>query len=157
MAQEHVEIVRQAYEAYARNDIATIERLTHPDLVWQPQEEAPEPGTLHGTQEVLSWLTDWDAQFTDARIEPEEFIDLGDRVVAVSRVKGRGRGSDVDVEMQTAHLFTFRGGRIASVRGFFDRGEALDAAVREPAGAPRARSRAARETSAGPVSRAATR
>jgi ketosteroid isomerase-like protein len=127
-SEQNVAIVRRVYEAYERRDVATIQRLVRPDLVWQPQEVVLEAATLKGVDEVLAWLADWDDQFTDSRIEPEEFIDLGDRVVVVSRVSGRGRMSDVEVDMHTAHVFSFRDGKIAGVRAFFDRDEALEAA-----------------------------
>ena len=40
----------------------------------------------------------------------------------------RGAGSGVPVEVDVTHVFTVRNGRIARIRGFFDRGNALEAA-----------------------------
>jgi ketosteroid isomerase-like protein len=132
MSRQNVEIVRRAYEAYEQRDAATLESLTEPDLVWELQSELPDAATLRGPDEVLAWLTGWDAEFVDSRIDPEQFVDLGDRVLVVSRVSGRGRISEAEVEVRTTHLFTLRNGRIADVRAFFDHGAALEAAgVRE--------------------------
>jgi uncharacterized protein len=128
MSERNVEIVRNLYDAYERSDVVTLQSLTDPDLVWQLQSELPDAATLHGYDEVLAWLTGWDAEFVGSRIDPEQFFDLDDRVLVVSRVSGRGRVSDIEVELKTTHLFTLRDGRIADVRTFFDHDAALEAA-----------------------------
>jgi ketosteroid isomerase-like protein len=58
----------------------------------------------------------------------EEIIDLGEQVVAVLRISGRGRRSGVSVSQQVAMVWTFVGGRIVHGRSFTTRAEALEAA-----------------------------
>jgi hypothetical protein len=55
-------------------------------------------------------------------------LDAGQRVVALTRERGRGKGSDAQVELQGALVFSLSGGKIAHFQGFLDRAEALEAA-----------------------------
>jgi hypothetical protein len=59
---------------------------------------------------------------------PEEFRDLGDRVLLLGRMQGRGKGSGAQVDAPIANILDFRGGRIWRSRVYFDRAEALRAA-----------------------------
>lgn len=61
------------------------------------------------------------------RFEPERLIDAGDRVVVLVRVVARGGASGVQVALETAHVVTVRDTRMASVRVYRDRAQALDA------------------------------
>jgi ketosteroid isomerase-like protein len=62
------------------------------------------------------------------RIEAEEFIDAGDRVVVVGRLVAKGRGSGVEAESPTAQVFTVREGRVVRWEfGYADRADALKA------------------------------
>jgi ketosteroid isomerase-like protein len=59
---------------------------------------------------------------------PEEFIDLGDDVVVVLRISGRGARSGAAVSQRVAMLFTFEGDRLVRGKSFTSRADALVAA-----------------------------
>ena len=54
--------------------------------------------------------------------------DLGDRVLVLGHVRGRGRVSGAEVDDRWAWIVELREGRAASLRGFLDHLEALEAA-----------------------------
>ena len=58
---------------------------------------------------------------------PDELIDMGDRVVSVVTSRSRGRTSGVEVESHHAAIWTVRDGRIIRVVWFSTRDEALAA------------------------------
>ena len=62
------------------------------------------------------------------RVLGDEFRDLGDRVLVLGRVKGRGRGSGVEVEAPLAIIFDFRDGKMSRSKAYLDHDEALRAA-----------------------------
>lgn len=62
------------------------------------------------------------------RFEPEEMLDLGDRLLFVGRVKGSGISSGAGFESDWAVLLTISAGRVIREQPFFDRREALEAA-----------------------------
>jgi ketosteroid isomerase-like protein len=60
MLNENVELIRVAYEAYARGDVATILQLVDPDLEWtylDPSFEDPDPQVCHGREQPPSSLS----------------------------------------------------------------------------------------------------
>jgi len=64
----------------------------------------------------------------DHEVIPEEFLDLGDRVVVTLRLRGRGHGSGVEIDALFYEIYTLRDGKIIRMDEFTDRAEALEAA-----------------------------
>jgi ketosteroid isomerase-like protein len=88
--------------------------------------------TVRGREELSSlmegWIRTWRRPLT---ITAEEFIQSGDRILALIRWKGTGRGSGVEVEAEGAHLWTFRDGKAVRFDVYRDRDEAR-AALEQP-------------------------
>ena len=124
MAQENVEIVRRAFEAYARGDLATAVSNHDPDVVFDPAEEP----AIHGRDAVRSYIQRWEEPWDDYEAEAEEFIDAGDCVVVALRVKARGKGSGVEVDARSYQVHTLRDGKLVRMDEYMDRDEALAAA-----------------------------
>jgi ketosteroid isomerase-like protein len=70
---------------------------------------------------------DWEASWSSWRWEPEEFIDAGDRVVAVLRVHAKGRESGVDVERVDGAVWTLRRGKCIRLDYYGSKAEAVEA------------------------------
>jgi ketosteroid isomerase-like protein len=68
------------------------------------------------------------AAWESHRVEVVELIETDDTAVAMLRLTGLGTGSGIAMEETDAHVFVFRGGRIASWHNFGDRSQALEAA-----------------------------
>jgi ketosteroid isomerase-like protein len=62
------------------------------------------------------------------RLEPERFIDAGDRVVVVARLSARGKASDVSLERHDGMVWTVRDGKAVRLDYFNNPTEALEAA-----------------------------
>ena len=74
------------------------------------------------------WQT-WRAAFPDFRIEIEEIIDAGEKVIVLGGVRGRGAESGVDVQTSSfPQVWTFGdAGRPLRVEMYQSRAEALEA------------------------------
>jgi ketosteroid isomerase-like protein len=68
------------------------------------------------------------ASFGEMKSEVEEWIDAGERVIAMVHNYGRGRRSGVPVDNLEAHLWTVRDGLLLRLQIFATRAEALEAA-----------------------------
>jgi ketosteroid isomerase-like protein len=130
MPLENVETVRRYLGAYQRRDVEEGISFLHSGVTWRAIEGAPDDiGVFQGHQAMRDYYQDWLDIFADARSElVEDLIEIGDRVVAVVRYIGRMTGSDTQVEMTLAIVFTVRDGKIASGREYATRTEALEAA-----------------------------
>jgi ketosteroid isomerase-like protein len=65
------------------------------------------------------------------RLEPERFLDAGDRVVVFVRILAEGGASGAPIELDTAHVWTVRGARATSMHAYRNRSAALEAAKLE--------------------------
>ena len=132
MAQEHVEIVRREYAAFAARDWAALADLCHPDIEYETLKTAPGvSGCYRGLQEITEFFDSWSDLYAEFRVEAVEIVDAGDQVVTVERQQARGlKGSDADswVQDSFACLISFKDGRIWRVEEFPTLEQALEAA-----------------------------
>jgi ketosteroid isomerase-like protein len=64
--------------------------------------------------------------FDRLRVEPQRFVEVGDRVIVVFRATGRGRESGIPIDVTLANVFTMRGGRIVEWRSYTGPEQALE-------------------------------
>jgi ketosteroid isomerase-like protein len=93
-----------------------------PDLVGHHYGHA---GYLHVWRVMLDG-------FADLTLEPEEVLDLGDRLIATVRMRGHGSGSGVPFDQTLFQVFTLRRGLAVKQEDFAERAEALAAAGLDP-------------------------
>ena len=124
---EQLELI---YSHWSRGDFKTPTRVFHEDIEWQQAAEAVEPGTRRGHAEVRSMTRAVFEGFRDFRVEPVKFVELGEQVLVVSRIRGRSRTTDIELDRESAQLWTFAGDRAAKVEWYAD--EATGRAHRAP-------------------------
>ena len=78
-----------------------------------------------GMDGYRQFLADIDATFEKFRVEPNEFRDLGDRVLVFGRASGRGRASGIEVDAAASYVVDVRDGKVCRFRTFVGR-EALE-------------------------------
>jgi ketosteroid isomerase-like protein len=135
MSQENVEVVRRLIEAWNRDErerVVPLERVVpflDPDVIFDATRRIINPKTYAGIEGIGAMLAERDEVWGEFRMEPDEFVDAGDRVVAIGRWVGKGRGSRVEVNQPIADVFTLSGGRVVRCEiGYSNRAEALEAA-----------------------------
>jgi ketosteroid isomerase-like protein len=127
VSQENVETVRRIHDGWSRGDFSVGRDLLAPDFEWHQHEQAVEPGSHRGAA-IGSAIRRIFEVLEDFRVEPEEYIDAGDKVVVIARNRGTGKGSGVELDQQFAYVWTVQLGRLADLQVYEDRREALEAA-----------------------------
>jgi ketosteroid isomerase-like protein len=89
--------------------------------------DTPDQGEYRGHEGVGRWLTEWGAAWGEWSIEPQEYIDAGECVVAVLLMKATGQGSGLALERQDAIVFRVRDGKTARLDYYNSREQALQA------------------------------
>src|ERR1700731_44707 len=97
MSQENVEIVRRAIDAFSSGDADAFAALTTPDLEWKTGLGAVEGEIFRGREGVETYFGRLGGAWAEFRFLPDEFRDLGDVVLVLGRLEGRGRGAGVPV------------------------------------------------------------
>jgi len=127
MSHEAAELVRAVFRGWARGDFRAGSDLLAADFEWKQRPDAVEPGSHRGAA-VGTALRQVFEVWENYRIEAEEYVDAGDRVVVVGRARGTARGSGMELDQSLFFVWTARDGKLASVELFRDRGDALGAA-----------------------------
>jgi ketosteroid isomerase-like protein len=127
MSQENVEIVWRGYEHYNRTGEPDYSVLD-PEVVYDVSRRTFDPIVYHGHEGVREFLALIREQWATMRLEPQDFVDAGDKVVVSVRLVGVGKESGVETTANAAHVWTFRDGRIVRQTTFQTMPEALEAA-----------------------------
>jgi ketosteroid isomerase-like protein len=125
MPSENVEIVRRAHEALNRGDMDALTALCDSSFRLDMSDRVFNPAVYEGHEGIRRFHSEVHDVWETYVWEPEELIDSGSDVVALLRASGRGRGSGVEVERETAMVWTLREGRATALRFFSNRDDAL--------------------------------
>jgi ketosteroid isomerase-like protein len=127
MSQENVEIVRRIYAGWAPGSSPAESNLLHPDIEWVNPSDALEPGTRTGIEAFASITEELDETIGDLRIDVERLMDVGDRVVVIATMHGRGGASGVEIERRHSSVWTVRDGKAVRFQWFYEPDQAFGA------------------------------
>jgi ketosteroid isomerase-like protein len=124
MSQENVEIVQQASGTSSKRASLSGTRLipTSRCMTTTSPMRAPiaaTPVTSSGS---------WNAAWSGSSVEPERWIDAGDKVVVVFQMTAKGKGSGVEVKRRDAMVLTIRDGKQVRLDYYNSESQALEAA-----------------------------
>ena len=124
-----VALVERALAALNSGKIEELLALCDRDFELDMSDRVFNPSTYRGHDGIRQFHTEVLEIWDDYTWEPEEVVPNGDRVVALLRTSGKGRGSGLEVERQTAMIWTIRGDKATSLRFYRDQDRALAAAA----------------------------
>jgi ketosteroid isomerase-like protein len=130
MSRDKVEVAKSLVDAYNRRDVEiAFAGLVTPDFEWLPAlTKALDGGGYRGREGIERFALDTSENWEELQSVVVEYRDLGDRVVVLGRLKGRGKGSGAPVDQPYVGIFDFRGNRIRRHQVYLDRAEGLQAA-----------------------------
>jgi ketosteroid isomerase-like protein len=132
MASEALAVVQRWLEA---EDTERMLDCLDPDVVWfGTRGGLDQDQVLRGPEAVLEYVREIREPWERFDFEVERFMTAGDTVVVFMRETGRPHQSSVDIQNDTAMVFTVRDEKIVEMTGYLDRDEAVRAAGLEGAG-----------------------
>ncbi|HEY7633610.1 MAG TPA: nuclear transport factor 2 family protein [Thermoleophilaceae bacterium] len=126
MSAENLELLRQANDRFLAT--GELDRELLDDDVVIRDHDIPDTRDYHGPADFGRWLEDWGEAWAEWTIEPEEYVDAGDKVVFVFRMTAKGRGSGLEVDRHDAMVYEFRDGKVIAVDYYNSREQGLVAA-----------------------------
>jgi ketosteroid isomerase-like protein len=131
MSQQDVDQVKRGAEAVNRRDIEALLEGLDPEVEWSPAFPVllgGEARTYCGHDGVREMFRGFYEVLDEIHVEYSEIRDLGDLVVAVGRIRTRGKESGAPTESPFALVSDLKSGKAVRVRTYLDPQEALEAA-----------------------------
>jgi len=132
MSEENVEILREVFATVTDQGVRAatdgFRELLDPEFELEEASNVPDQESHSGRDAFIANMAKLEESFEELRIVPIEFVDLGDRLVVVVSIAGRGRAGGVPVETTVAQLWSLRDGKAVSLRDYATKSEALEAA-----------------------------
>jgi ketosteroid isomerase-like protein len=129
---DNADIVRRAFDAFSRRDLTTLLILADPEIefITATARVAGRAEPYRGYDGLRTYLADVARVWQELRLEPEEFVEVGDVVVCTGRVYAWGVGRVVD--SPGGWVWRLRQGRLVEGHVYDTRREALVAGGLEP-------------------------
>jgi ketosteroid isomerase-like protein len=126
MSQENVEVVRRGFEAFQRHGPDALLDLLSDDVTTYRAD--PDGATFDGKAGFRDATADWTENFSEWQVLPQEFTDLGQRILVRVIQIAQGRSSGVRVEEDYWFLFELTGSKVSKLSFYSRQTEALEAA-----------------------------
>jgi ketosteroid isomerase-like protein len=131
MASGGADLIRYGLDAFARRDIEEWLACFDPDVEVVEDPSVPDAGSYSGHAGLRRWMRIMERNWAEFQVFGEAFVEVGDNVVTLTRVRGRGRGSGIPIDGRFGSIFTVRGDRVVRWRIFAGWENALEAARAE--------------------------
>jgi ketosteroid isomerase-like protein len=129
MSQENVEIVGRVLRRYGDQDIEGMLNDIHSEVeIDYSASNAPDASVYHGHAACRAFVQSRYEDFEERSFDAAELIDAApNAVIAVGRMRGRGRASGVGVEAHSVTLWTLCDGKVSHIKLYQTRADALEA------------------------------
>jgi uncharacterized protein len=125
---ENVVLLRRFYESFNQGDLDSVLELCTSDVEVYKDPEVVDmvaAVTPRGTDHVAQYLRGWLDSWSEYHARPEEFLQSGEEVAALTQLRARGKNSQFEISADMADVFTVRDGHIARFRLYIQRTDAL--------------------------------
>ena len=126
MSQENIEVVRAAIDEYNRGDLDAALKVMHPDFELDWSRAMGTNQGVYGADQVRRFFDDFAETFESIRIEPHEFVEVGEHVVVPQTGYIRGRDG-IEATARITLVWTIRDGAIGRISMYQERQDALEA------------------------------
>jgi ketosteroid isomerase-like protein len=127
MAQDNVDVVQGAWDAWVAGDIEAATNIMAPDGQVTAPTSLPWGGTFLGPEGFRDFITGLLNHFKDFKATPEKVLGADDdHVIVTANVRGRTKDG-ATIENKSVWIYKLRGGQVVSAETFADTAAILKA------------------------------
>jgi uncharacterized protein len=120
MPEFEIEALQRIYGALSRWDVDDFANGVTHDFELVLPETLPWGGTRHGRDGVQAYATIFRDHVEGQWADPDDFIEAGDLIVVLGRLRGRAKATSEEFEVHFAHVWTLSDGVPSRCRSYFD-------------------------------------
>jgi ketosteroid isomerase-like protein len=109
MSDQNVDLVRGAYESFARGDVPQVIGILADDVEWTVGPPLPQAMDAHGREDVGRFFERIGSIYEQLEVKPRDFVASDDRVCVVGSASGKSDGRDVAYDF--AHVWQLADGK----------------------------------------------
>jgi ketosteroid isomerase-like protein len=128
VSSDNVATVRRFVDAFNRRDFETTLDDADPEIELREWPNAPGAQVYRGRDGVLEAIANWFETWEWMQVEIGDMSEVGDRVFFTLRQRAKGKSSQIEVEITSYNVYTFRDGKVIRLELFTEREPALAAA-----------------------------
>ena len=115
--------MREAFEAFSRDDIDAVLELCAPDVVVRdPQRTGT---TFRGPDGLRRFFEEWMENWEEYRSEPVELTEIGDAILVRAHQTGRGKLSGIEITQDLFVTLRLRDGKFVEYGIYTSREDAV--------------------------------
>jgi uncharacterized protein len=126
MSQDNVELVRDLLEPFLATGEIVLGATAEDVVVYD--HDIMDGQEYRGHEGVRRWVADWSSAWSSFTMVPEEYIDAGDCVVVLVRMRATGARSGVELDRQDGIVYRLRDGQAVQLDYYNNRRDALASA-----------------------------
>jgi ketosteroid isomerase-like protein len=126
VSEENVEVVRRWWGGFNEDGMPPL-ALCDEEIEIRNPPDFPVRGSFRGHDGVRHWREQVFDIFDDARVEPEDIVDVhddGQTVLMLLRATGTASHTGILLEVEWAAIWTIRDGKVVRAQGYLNRDEA---------------------------------
>ena len=120
MPEPEIQALRRIYDALVRWDVDEFANDVTHDFEFILPETVPWGGTRHGRDGVSAYATIFRDHVEGQWADPDDFLEAGELIVVLGRLRGRARATGEEYEVHFAHVWTLSDGVPSRCRSYFD-------------------------------------
>jgi len=120
MPEPEIQALRRIYDALLRWDVEEFARDVTHDFELILPETVPWGGTRHGRDGVEAYAALFRDHVEGQWADPDDFLEAGELIVVLGRLRGRARATGEEYEVAFAHVWTLSDGVPSRCHSYFD-------------------------------------
>jgi ketosteroid isomerase-like protein len=129
MSETNADLVRQGFEAMREGDVEALLPFIHPDFeATTPPALAAEPDTYRGIDGIRRYFDTFYEAMDRLSFEPQDFIQVGERVVVPLTLRARGRTTGIETAQDIVLIWDVKDGKAIRIEVYATLEEAMAAA-----------------------------
>jgi ketosteroid isomerase-like protein len=127
-----VALIRRFVDAFNRMDFDSVRSDVHPDVELHEWPQARGARTYHGWDAVREGIDGWFEAWEWITVELIDMVEAGERILFSLHQRAKGKGSEIELEITSFNVYTFRDGKLIRMELFIEREPAVEAAGLPP-------------------------